>query len=148
MLKVNQINLKSPEVQRIIKYISIGLFTTLITYLIWTLLLELTKNFNLDKEIRFSGTQFIASSSTVLLSFYLNRKITFKDKTRRHSKKRITLINVAGLYLASPALASTLTYLIQIILPGIFMDEILKIIGLGAGMVINYSGQRFWIYKS
>ncbi len=143
-----EINLKSPEIQRIVKYICIGLFTTFITYIIWTALIELTKNVNLDKEIRFSGSQFVASSSTILLSFYLNRRITFKDKARRHNKKRITLINVVGLYLASPALASLLTYLIQIILPGVFIDELLKIIGLGAGMVINYTGQRFWVYRN
>ena len=135
------------EANRIKKYIIIGLFTTLITWIIWTVLFALSWSIPADKEIRFSVSQFIAASSTVLVSFYLNRRITFKDKARRHEDKKITVLNVFAIYLASPLVASLLTYLIQIILPNVFWDEFLKIIGLGTGMVINYSGQSLWIYK-
>jgi len=135
------------EYKRLLKYIVIGIFTTLITWIIWTVLFNLSSGLDINKEIRFSTSQFIASSSTILLSFYLNRKITFKDKARRHKQKRFTILNAFAVYLASPLLASLFTFLTQLLLPGIFNDEILKLMGLAAGMVINYTGQRFWLYK-
>jgi putative flippase GtrA len=144
---LNKMISNKKEVKSIASYIVIGLFTTLITWLIWTFLFHLSNGLDADKEIRFSTSQFIASSSTIILSFYLNRIITFKDKARRHKQKRMTILNAIAIYLISPLTASLLTLLIQFILPGIFMDEILKIIGLATGMVINYTGQKFWIYR-
>lgn len=144
---LNKLISNKKEFKSLVSYIIIGLFTTLVTWLIWTFLFDLSKGLDFDREIRFSSSQFIASSSTIILSFYLNRIITFKDKTRRHKKKRITVLNAAAIYLISPLTASLLTLLIQIILPGVFRDEILKVIGLAAGMIINYTGQKFWIYR-
>jgi putative flippase GtrA len=144
---LNKLISNKKELKSLASYIIIGLFTTLITWLIWSFLYNLSNSLDFDKEIRFSTSQFIASSSTIILSFYLNRIITFKDKARRHKQKRITVLNAVAIYLISPLTASLLTLLIQIILPGVFMDEILKVIGLATGMIINYTGQKFWIYR-
>jgi putative flippase GtrA len=144
---LNKLISNKKELKSLASYIIIGLFTTLITWLIWSFLYNLSNSLDVDKEIRFSTSQFIASSSTIILSFYLNRIITFKDKARRHKQKRITVLNAVAIYLISPLTASLLTLLIQIILPGVFMDEILKVIGLATGMIINYTGQKFWIYR-
>jgi putative flippase GtrA len=144
---LNKLISNKKELKSLASYIIIGLFTTLITWLIWTFLFYISTDLNIDKEIRFSASQFIASFSTITLSFYLNRIFTFKDKARRHKRKRVTVLNAVMIYLISPLAASLLTLIIQLILPGIFMDEILKIIGLATGMVINYTGQKFWIYR-
>lgn len=136
------------ETQRLIRYITIGIFTTLVTWIIWSTLFKFSQNTNFDSNIRLSASQFIASCSTIPLSFYINRKVTFKDKKRRYESKKYTVLNVFALYLVSPAIASMLTYLIQLLLPGLLPIEILKLIGLGAGMLLNYSGQKLWIYKT
>jgi len=137
---------KYSEVKRFLSFFAIGLFTTFLTYLLWTLLFNLSGIFELDKAVRFSGAQFISSFTIIFLSFYLNRIFTFKDRATKLKKFSHSLLSFYALYISSSILASLFTFTLQFLFP-ILNNEVLKLLGLGFGMVYNYLGQKFLIYS-
>jgi putative flippase GtrA len=149
------------ELKRFASYISIGLFTTLATWLVWNLLIFLNhKAFGVDEKIWFSISQYTASILLIYPSFYLNRIFTFKDKKDQSSDYKTTTFKAYIIYITSPLIGSLIIFLINTIFPN-FMDfEILILeillpfgklflqgLGLAIGILINYFGQKFWIYK-
>lgn len=151
------------ESKRLIKYILIGIFTTLLTWIIWNLLYSVLTTVNSDpnkKILLFSISQFLASFLIIYPSFWLNRRITFKDKTHRHSKKHLQILNIYLIYSLAPLLSSLIILIINYIFPNIlnfqtiilfFNIEIgklfLQFLGFGFAAVFNFSGQRLWLYK-
>jgi putative flippase GtrA len=146
--------------KRFLSYVTIGLFTTFFVFIIWNVLIWLGKSFLQELipfSVLFSVSQFVASIVMILPSFYLNRKITFQDKNRKNNRL-ISTLKAYSIYILSPLIASLTTYLLQ----NIYNFESLQIalifdikigrlflqgLGLGIGMIINYFGQKFWIYK-
>ena len=149
------------ELKRFASYVSIGLFTTLATWLVWNLLIFLNyKAFRVDEKIWFSISQYTASILLIYPSFYLNRIFTFKDKKDQSSDYKTTTFKAYIIYITAPLIGSLIIFLINTIFPN-FMDfEILILeillpfgklflqgLGLAIGVLINYFGQKFWIYK-
>jgi putative flippase GtrA len=149
------------ELKRFASYVSIGLFTTLATWLVWNLLIFLNyKAFGVDEKIWFSISQYTASILLIYPSFYLNRIFTFKDKKDQSSDYKTTTFKAYIIYITAPLIGSLIIFLINTIFPN-FMDfEILILeillpfgklflqgLGLAIGVLINYFGQKFWIYK-
>jgi putative flippase GtrA len=95
-------------------------------------------------------------------SFWLHRHITFRDKTMR-SAFSYTTVKVYVVYILSPFVASIFTYYYLVWFPDIINFSVkvnwllnynlplgkyfLQATSLAIGMLINYSGQRLWIYK-
>ncbi len=146
------------EWTRFLKYVGIGLLTTLATLFLWNLLIIISSSTGIDYKIRFSVAQYLASVLLIYPSFWLNRKITFKDKNDRHGGLRTSTVKAFVVYTISPLTGSLVTFILQSILPDIFNPNwfafglkigilSLQLIGVGVGVVINYFGQKLWIYK-
>jgi len=154
--------LKNKENKRFVKYFLIGIYTTFITFLLWNFLLALTKFLPIGFEKRFSVTQYLASFLMIFPSFWLHRQITFKDKTIR-SNFGYTTTKVYIIYIIAPLVASVFTYFCLLWFPyvvnfsvkfNLFLEYdlplgkyFLQATSLAIGMLTNYSGQRFWVYK-
>jgi putative flippase GtrA len=137
------------EQKRFLSYVVIGLFTTALTYLIWTIFIQIGfSTFPIfEKRFIVSVCQFLASLVVIGVSLYLNRKITFKDVSRKHKKKSTTIIHFYLLYGTNTLIASVITLIIQSMFPFLFL-EIVKFIGIFVNMVLNYLGQKKIIYNS
>ena len=135
------------ELKKLCTYILIGLGTTGLTWLLWTFfnyVLQTSVPINPEQSLAF--TQFAASFLVIGVSLYLNRKITFRTQARRHKSKWVTAAHYYGVYTLGALLASFCTYLVSRYGPTLPL-EVIKLGGLGVNVVINYLGQRFWIFK-
>jgi len=153
------------ESKRFLKYVFIGIFTTLLTWIIWNSLYYMLTNFDQNSNNRivlFGISQFLASFIVIYPSFWLNRKITFKDKNQRHSKKRFQFLNIYLIYILAPLLSSLIIFIINSLFPKLLdfnLSQIyanyeleigklfLQILGFGLAAIFNFSAQRFWLYK-
>jgi putative flippase GtrA len=149
------------ETIRIFKYLSIGVFTTLLTFLLWNLLIWFNdNNFRFEVKNWFSVSQYIASISLIYPSFYLNRKFTFADKKEQSKNSNSTILKAYLIYILAPLFGSITIFcvnrlfpefinfklqIINFILP--FGRFFLQVFGLFLGVLINYFGQKFWLYK-
>jgi putative flippase GtrA len=144
--KDNTIMFLNQWLQRFSKYASIGLVLTLINFLLIDLLLFILKSILPSLQSVYSISFFISSVLVTFLSFYFNRKITFKDKKRKHVSKWISLLTFYLLYGFSALLVSILSYHILIVSPNISI-QLLKIFGLVLAVILNYFGQQILVYK-
>jgi len=150
------------DVIRLFRYFLVGCVTTLMTIVLWNFLLRVSQLVAINLEYRFSVTQYLASFLMIFPSFWLHRYITFRDKTIR-SAFSYTTVKVYVVYILSPFVASIFTYYYLVWFPDIinFSAKVnlllnynlplgkyfLQTTSLAIGMLINYSGQRLWIYK-
>jgi putative flippase GtrA len=135
------------EYKKLISYIVIGLAMTFLTYKLWGLFgwLLLTST-TLSEHNSLSISYFIAAFLVIGVSLCLNRKITFKTQARRHESKMQTIVNFYGVYCVG-ALAGALVTFVSSRYGSNISLNIIKLAALGSTVVINYLGQRFWIYK-
>jgi putative flippase GtrA len=146
-------------------YIGVGLVTTGGMWVTWNTLYWLGRFGNLDQNLVFSLAQYIASFIWILPSFYINRRLTFRDKSLQNSK-HVVLGKVFLIYNIAPLVASLATYTIQRVLiidleSMVFILPIagrelsiaymyfgLQLVGIAISMMINFFGQYFMIYKT
>jgi putative flippase GtrA len=152
----------SKTIKRFTKYLIIGVCTTFFTWLIWDLLIFLNdKTLEFNEKIWFSISQYTASILMIYPSFYFNRKWTFKDKKDQDSSYKISILKAYIIYIFAPILSSFMIFLINTIFPKFINFEILllnilwpfgklflQVLGLAIGVIVNYFGQKLWIYKS
>ncbi len=149
------------ETKRVFKYIILGSLTTFLTWVLWNLLLILTKSVDFPFDQKFSITQYVASFLMILPSFWLHRHFTFKDKNHRSKSISQNTLKAYLVYILSPLIASLCTFLVLQFFPlitdfSLSLTEIfslplgkwgLQFAGLLVGFVCNYLGQRLWIYE-
>jgi len=150
---------------RLSSYIMVGLFTTGGMWITWNILYYFGRMFDIDQNTVFSVTQYLASAIWIFPSFFINRKLTFKDKTIS-SSKTLTAGKVIAIYNAAPLLSSLATYLIQIVV-GLDLDKMviemvilsrqvsipyaylgLQVVGIGLSLMLNFLGQYFLVYSA
>ncbi len=135
------------ESKKLTTYALVGVFTTGLTWFLWTLFIIFGKAISQnDSPIWVSFSQFIASFLVIGVSLYLNRKITFKESKRRHEKRSTTIIHFYLIYGFGAFVASLITLLLQKNV-GFLNLEIIKLLGIVINVGINYLGQRFWVFK-
>lgn len=147
-------------------YISVGLFTTGGMWITWNVLYFLIPFVipaSRGSSVLFSSTQYIASVGWIFPSFYLNRKLTFRDKALTASKA-VTMGKVLFIYSIAPLIASLATFTIQkiivtdlesivfVIRMGVktynipYLYFALQVVGIGIGLLLNFFGQYFLVY--
>lgn len=129
-----------------VRYLAVGGFNTIVDIAI---LVALTKFFGVDKYI---GNIF-SSSVAMTISFYLNRKITFKDNSAVNKTKIFIFIaiNIVGAWMIQPAVLF-MTGLIHFskIIPIIGPDldlVICKCIAIGIALIWNYFMYRSFVFN-
>lgn len=135
------------ESKHIASFLAVGLFTTFLMYVLWNFFIYLSNYQGLINEQKsISVSYFLAAFLVIGVSLYLNRKITFKHRQRRYLKKTTTIIQFYFIYTFGALIGALVVYLLQIILRSVNI-EIIKILSLGINVMINYLGQRLWIFK-
>ncbi len=153
---------QSEDFIRFLKYFLVGCVTTLMTFILWNFLLQKSQFVAISLEYKFSVSQYLASFLMIFPSFWLHRQITFKDKTIR-SNFGYTTTKVYIIYIIAPLAASAFTYFCLLWFPYVVNFSVkfnlllehdlplgkyfLQATSLAIGMLTNYSGQRFWVYK-
>ncbi|GAB4143370.1 MAG: hypothetical protein OHK0017_00650 [Patescibacteria group bacterium] len=114
---------------------------------------------NANEDAVFSVTQFVASTSMIYPSYYLNRIFTFKDKEHSDASGLKTIGKAFAIYLTAPLIASLITYLIlqvynfQAVIWTLAGIEIkigryfLQGFAIVISVILNYNGQKLFLYK-
>lgn len=91
----------------------------------------------------------IAYVAGAVMSFFLNRKFTFRSEEDFGKSALKFAVNVAVCYVLAYAIAQPLGGLVlgAVGLEGVWLERLTKIGGMGLYTVLNYFGQRFFAFK-
>lgn len=130
---------KLPD-KSVIIFLAVGVANTLLSALLMFLL----------EDLGYWLSTAIAYIAGAVLSFFLNRYITFKSEEKLWNSALKFLINVALCYVIAYSLAQPFagwalgfTNVSQI-----WQERITKLFGMGLYTVINYFGQRFFAFAA
>jgi putative flippase GtrA len=132
------------ESKRFSIYVVIGIALTILNYIMIGVIYSVLDNLAFLHEATYSVSFFLGSMMVTSLSFIGNRKLTFRDKHRRHKNKWSTLGFFYLLYGSTALIVAFLSFVMQKFLPNL---NILKIVGISMATLLNYSGQKFFIYR-
>ncbi len=121
-------------------FIAVGAANTLLSALLMFLL----------EDLGYWQSTAIAYIAGAILSFFLNRYITFKSNERLWNSAFKFIINVALCYIIAYSLAQPLVNWILgfISVSQIWRERIAKLFGMVLYTVINYFGQRFFAFAA
>lgn len=125
-----------PLSRQFVKFCFFGFINALVDFAVY---LTLTRIFNVYFLIANFGSFIIG----VTLSFYMNRKWTFRDQGGEHAKKyfKFIITNLIGLGLYTIILYIFVTYL------GMY-DLLAKALAIIITAFWNFSANRFWTFKN
>lgn len=91
----------------------------------------------------------IAYLAGAVMSFFLNRKFTFRSEAELGRSALRFAINVAVCYVLAYAIAQPLGGMLlgAVGVEGLWLERLTKIGGMGLYTVLNYFGQRFFAFK-
>ena len=94
---------------------------------------------------------WVSSSANYILggtiSFFLNKYFTFENKTWKYTQVIKFTIAVVISYLAGYGIAKQISELILINMKVTVRENIAMLVGMCIYTVLNYSIQRFWVFK-
>ncbi len=91
----------------------------------------------------------VAYAVGAAVSFFLNKRITFKSEENTAKAAGKFIINVAICYIVAYSLAQPLAALVlsATALSPLWIERIAKLFGMGLYTLINYFGQRFFAFR-
>ncbi|MBQ2274336.1 MAG: GtrA family protein [Clostridia bacterium] len=92
----------------------------------------------------------IAYAVGAVISFFLNKKFTFKSEGKTTKSAVKFIINVAVCYIIAYSVAQPIATLILSAtnLSSLWIERIAKLFGMGLYTLINYFGQKFFAFKN
>ena len=92
----------------------------------------------------------VAYAVGAAISFFLNKKFTFKSEGNTGKSAAKFIINVAVCYIIAYSVAQPLATLIlsATSLSSLWIERIAKLFGMGLYTLINYFGQKFFAFKN
>lgn len=92
----------------------------------------------------------IAYAVGAVISFFLNKKFTFKSEGNTGKSAAKFIINVAVCYLIAYSAAQPVATLIlsATSISSLWIERIAKLFGMGLYTLINYFGQKFFAFKN
>ena len=92
----------------------------------------------------------VAYAVGAAISFFLNKKFTFKSEGNTGKSAAKFIINVAVCYLIAYSAAQPVATLIlsATSLSSLWIERIAKLFGMGLYTLINYFGQKFFAFKN
>lgn len=126
--------------EEIIRYLIIGVLTTVVSLLVYYILIYTT--FDPNKAIELQITNIISWIGAVTFAYFANRKYVFMEE------KKVTLKEASSFYLSRVS-----TLLIDMLLMYLFVtllhynDKIIKLIVQVVVIVLNYIFSKFIVFK-
>ena len=131
--------------REIISFMIIGIINTIIGY---TLMLIFYNFFKLS----YWKTSFLAIILMIVLSYYLNKNITFKNRDSKLKTFILFCIHILICYLFAYKIARFIVFFISLEILGfdhtIIADNVAMFLGMLLFTVLNFIGQKFWVFKT
>ena len=124
----------SKVIREFIRFSLVGLLNTVVSYLSYVLLIELSVNYQ--------ASNVISYIIGMITSYLLNKSWTFKVKER--SKIRIIIKFMIVNLLALLVSLSIVILMVEKFDINIYIGQLFAITG---SLAINFSGQKFWVFK-
>lgn len=121
------------------KFLLVGVGNTLLSAVIMFAL----------EDLGYWPSTAIAYLAGAVMSFFLNRKFTFRSEAELGRSALRFAINVAVCYVLAYAIAQPLGGMLlgAVGVEGLWLERLTKIGGMGLYTVLNYFGQRFFAFK-
>jgi len=121
------------------KFLLVGVGNTLLSAVIMFLL----------EGLGYWPSTSIAYVAGAVMSFFLNRKFTFRSEENFGKSAVKFAVNVAVCYVLAYSIAQPLGGLIlgAMGVEGIWLERLTKLGGMGLYTILNYFGQRFFAFK-
>ena len=121
------------------KFLLVGVGNTLLSAVIMFLL----------EGLGYWPSTAIAYVAGAVMSFFLNRKFTFKSEEDFGKSAVKFAVNVAVCYVLAYSIAQPLGGFVlgAMGLKGIWLERLTKIGGMGLYTILNYFGQRFFAFR-
>ena len=130
-----------------IKFVIVGAINTLVGIGAMFLTLHILKALNAPKPVSYWGSSAANIIVGSIVSYLLNKYFTFQSNTKSKDDMVKFIINIAICYLIAYGIAQPIS---NKIFSGA-SEQVLEIVSLLSGAVlftiINYFGQRFWVFK-
>jgi len=134
--------LKREGVRQFIKFAIVGLFNTVVDWVIFSILkIPLSSNGQTGKQLAKAGSFVVSATS----SFFMNRTWTFKPKNTKIHEEGLKFFLVA---LVGLAINNFVFYLVTAS-SGLHLSDILGLIAATAAATFwNFFGNKLWTFKS
>ncbi|KYG90275.1 polysaccharide biosynthesis protein GtrA [[Bacillus] sp. KCTC 13219] len=83
-----------------------------------------------------------------ILSYYLNKKYTFKAKNTNKQTILLFALNIGVCYLLAYGVAKKIIYSVFESLTSVIADNISMVVGMGLFILFNYCGQKFIVFNN
>lgn len=124
-----------------IKFIIVGVANTVVGTAVMFIALNL---FGLSYWIS-SAANYVVGS---ILSYFLNKYFTFQNKDKSPVTILKFIINITICYLIAYGGAKQLILWILSDINSVWQDNIALVCGMGFFVILNYFGQRFFVFKA
>ncbi len=144
-----KLSISEKKVQALIEFVKfgvIGLTNTVISYVIYVLLLLLLQRFGMFLNIDYLIAQVIGFVLSVLWSFYWNNRVVFEDE----NKKRNTFQALMKTYVSYAFTGLFLNSVLSILWVEVFhwSKMIAPIVNLLVSVPLNFLLNKFWAFKT
>jgi putative flippase GtrA len=131
----------------LLRFVIVGFGANILNWALWNVFRYFLLKFS---GLDFSDVSAVANIPATLLtyifSFSINKHFTFGQKTKKNNEiLKFALISLCS-FLVATLILKTLTLLNS---QDVFIvNQIIYIIGVLAGFIINYLGQKYWVFKN
>ena len=91
-----------------------------------------------------SASNYIVGS---IVSYLLNKYFTFQNKDKSKNSIFKFIINISGCYLIAYGIAKPCAAVLLSSFSQVIKENVAMLIGMCLFVVLNYFGQRFWVFK-
>lgn len=123
------------------KFILVGIANTLFGTIIMFVFYNV---FNLNYWVS-SISNYVFGS---ILSYFLNKRFTFKNKSKDRKTLVKFIVNISFCYLIAYGVARPFMRMILVGYTSKVQDNFAMFTGMCVFVLLNYIGQRFWTFKS
>ena len=82
-----------------------------------------------------------------IVSYLLNKYFTFQDRQRDHKTMFRFIVNISLCYLIAYGCAQPIVKVIFINANTVLRDNLAMVCGMGLFVMLNYAGQRFFVFR-
>ncbi|KKR20130.1 MAG: hypothetical protein UT50_C0021G0008 [Candidatus Moranbacteria bacterium GW2011_GWA2_39_41] len=139
-----------PFIKQFAKFFVVGVMNTGVDFVILNILMYTTGQNSGVPYAFFKGLSFLAA---VTLSYFINKHWTFQDKSTENNDKKFyqfILVSIVGAFINIIAATLVVTFIKPLILlpiSGIIWGNIGALCGSASGLIWNFIGYKFIVFK-